>query len=389
MRQTSFLVLVTASFLAAGCGDDTAGGGGAGTSGGEGGSGPTTGQGGAGQGGAGPGSTTSVTTGQAAGGGGGGPAACGDGVVDAGEVCDDGGATVSCDADCTAAACGDGTVNEAAGEDCDDGGESATCDVDCTSAACGDAVLNESAGETCDEGAPTAGCSADCTSPSCGDGVVTAPEACDDSGESASCDVDCTPVVCGDGVHNPTAGEQCDGMGQTAVCDADCTPVACGDGTTNGAAGESCDDGGTIPGDGCSATCTGELHPQCSQPYAMLDTADRNVTFNDGGTTVYCDNDPSSPGWVGPGWYRFVGAAGTRMPTSAPAPYSCGTHAAGWLDGAHPTEAEGVVDRQVCWSWVEGPCWQVGSIQVVDCGDHYLYNLTVPLACSYRYCGTN
>ena len=39
-----------------------------------------------------------------------------------------------------------------AGEECDDAGESATCDADCTAAVCGDGVLNESAGETCDDG---------------------------------------------------------------------------------------------------------------------------------------------------------------------------------------------------------------------------------------------
>jgi len=44
---------------------------------------------------------------------------CGDGVVDEGEECDDGGASADCDADCTLAVCGDGGRNPSARESCD------------------------------------------------------------------------------------------------------------------------------------------------------------------------------------------------------------------------------------------------------------------------------
>ncbi len=77
---------------------------------------------------------TSTTTGPGgAGGGGGAASACGDGVVDPGEECDDAGESIGCDADCTAATCGDGTHNKAAGEGCDDGNAS---EVDACSAGC-------------------------------------------------------------------------------------------------------------------------------------------------------------------------------------------------------------------------------------------------------------
>ena len=58
--------------------------------------------------------------------------------------------------------CGNGTID--AGEDCDDGGESATCDVNCTPAECGDGTRNATAGEECDDGNTTAGdgCDEDC-----------------------------------------------------------------------------------------------------------------------------------------------------------------------------------------------------------------------------------
>jgi len=45
--------------------------------------------------------------------------ACGNGVLDPGEVCDDQGESPQCDADCTDPVCGDLTLNVAAGEQCD------------------------------------------------------------------------------------------------------------------------------------------------------------------------------------------------------------------------------------------------------------------------------
>lgn len=61
-------------------------------------------------------------------------ASCGDGVVQAPEVCDGGGETPSCDVDCTAAGCGDGVVNLMAGEVCDDGNpaDGDGCESSCT-----------------------------------------------------------------------------------------------------------------------------------------------------------------------------------------------------------------------------------------------------------------
>lgn len=45
--------------------------------------------------------------------------ACGNGIVEDGELCDDGEPSLLCDADCTLAACGDGVVNPVANEDCE------------------------------------------------------------------------------------------------------------------------------------------------------------------------------------------------------------------------------------------------------------------------------
>ena len=61
----------------------------------------------------------------------------------------------------TEPACGNGVVEE--GEDCDDGGESSTCDEDCTEVACGDKTLNRTAGEECDPPDDDETCLSDCT----------------------------------------------------------------------------------------------------------------------------------------------------------------------------------------------------------------------------------
>lgn len=44
---------------------------------------------------------------------------CGNGIVEDGESCDEGGPSVLCDGDCTPAACGDGVINPAASEACE------------------------------------------------------------------------------------------------------------------------------------------------------------------------------------------------------------------------------------------------------------------------------
>lgn len=58
---------------------------------------------------------------------------CGDGNVDPGEQCDDGGETASCDSNCSLALCGDGTLNHTADEQCDDGNTNPGdgCDANC------------------------------------------------------------------------------------------------------------------------------------------------------------------------------------------------------------------------------------------------------------------
>jgi len=70
---------------------------------------------------------------------------CGNEIKELGEDCDDGGESVNCDADCTVAICGDGTLNMTAGEECDDGNINSGdgCDENCINEALSVAPLNQ------------------------------------------------------------------------------------------------------------------------------------------------------------------------------------------------------------------------------------------------------
>ncbi len=207
-------------------------------------------------------------------------AVCGNAVAEPGEACDTGGASASCDANCTAVSCGDGTCNGAAGE------TAVSCGADCPTT-CGDALIT--GGEVCD-GANLAGqdcagfgyveaaglaCAGTCASfvttgcaAACGNTVVEPGEACDTGGvDGATCDGDCTAVVCGDARCNAAAGET------AGSCAADCATV-CGDGLITGSeacdgsnlAGQDCADFGyvAIAGLSCAGTCASFVTTGCT-----------------------------------------------------------------------------------------------------------------------------
>lgn len=175
------------------------------------------------------------------------PASCGNGILDVGEVCDDGNSVIG----------------------------TSPLDWD----GCGN-CLSEDPGFIC----PTPGEDCEFTN-YCGDGRVTPPETCDDlnntdgDGCTSTCGVELgyacpTPgmaciwaVACGDGLVGP--GEFCDdnnaedGDGCSATCQlepgytceiagARCTDI-CGDLVVAGR--ETCDDGNMAAGDGCSPGC--------------------------------------------------------------------------------------------------------------------------------------
>ncbi|XP_078377310.1 pancreatic secretory granule membrane major glycoprotein GP2-like [Oculina patagonica] len=126
--------------------------------------------------------------------------------------------------------------------------------------------------------------------------------------------------------------------------------------------------------------------PEC-QNYTSLISADRKITFS-----VYASSKCDDK--LVPAWYRFQGAAGTRMPTSCPPDWRCGTVATGWLNGEHPSVAEGKVTRQVCFHMNSDCCvnsnWEWSNyIQVRNCGSFYVYYLSNTPGCHFRYCSTD
>ena len=92
-------------------------------------------------------------------------------------------------------------------------------------------------------------------------------------------------------------------------------------------------------------------------------------------------------------WFRFDGAAGTRMADWCPNEYGCGAYASGWLNGNHPSVDDRKVDREGCFRYGSDCCYrptnnnqQTNKIKVRNCGDYYVYELDKTRA-YHRYCG--
>ena len=122
-----------------------------------------------------------------------------------------------------------------------------------------------------------------------------------------------------------------------------------------------------LSGDGC-------------KNYKVLSEADR-AQGNTLQNNLRCDDNLVT------GWYRFQGAAGDRMPNKCVLMYRCGTEHPAWLDGTHPTVAEGVVTRKVCYHYWGDCCYWSNIIKVKNCSTYYVYELQKPRSCNLRYCG--
>lgn len=169
---------------------------------------------------------------------------CGDGVVDAVEVCDDG--------------------NQKDGDGCHSNCQVMTDGYQCPlgkecykPAMCGDGFVH--AAEMCDDGNndDSDGCTANC--------VFEVGYSCTDAPSH------CNRTTCGN--SNVEPGESCDDGNQIPFdgcsalcqlepgCDLMVCPTNCGDGLVD--VDEECDDGNVFSGDGCSAHCTFELGYSC------------------------------------------------------------------------------------------------------------------------------
>ena len=147
----------------------------------------------------------------------GGPALCGNGTVDPGEFCDDGGESSSGDIDCSAARCGDGVMNVSAGEACDDGAPTLTCDNSCQRLCIATDTTCDGVDDDCDSQTDEEYVSLATT---CGVGECSSKvgqSRCVSGEELSSCDPleGALPEVCDDGLDN-----DCDG--KTDGLDTDC-----------------------------------------------------------------------------------------------------------------------------------------------------------------------
>jgi cysteine-rich repeat protein len=192
----------------------------------------------------------------------------------------------------TVEGCGDGVIN--GGEDCDDGGQtpgdgcSATCTEEmgwtCTMSGCTETCGDnmEVGTETCDDGNEVDdgnGCAANCQrNDQCGNGVLESLyEACDDSGTAPDdgCSSTCTVET----------GWTCDMGGCTEIC---------GDNLEVGS--ETCDDGDEIDdGNGCSATCQRNDNCGNDQVESLFEDCDDGLNQNGDGCSATCQEEA---GWT-------------------------------------------------------------------------------------------
>ena len=90
------------------------------------------------------------------------------------------------------------------------------------------------------------------------------------------------------------------------------------------------------------------------------------------------------------GWYLFGGDAGDQMADSCVPYRHWRAQRPGWLNGSHPTVANGAVNRIVCFSSFSDCCQFSTSITVRNCGGFFVYKLTSATVCVSisiaRYC---
>ncbi|KAM3912787.1 oncoprotein-induced transcript 3 protein [Leptodactylus fuscus] len=118
--------------------------------------------------------------------------------------------------------------------------------------------------------------------------------------------------------------------------------------------------------------------------YISLNEPWRNTDhlLNESEEKPMCDNHLNGE------WYRFTGMAGDAMPTFCIPENHCGTHAPIWLNGSHPNESEGIVQRQACASFSNNCCQWNTTVDIKACpGGYYVYRLIRPNVCFHVYCG--
>ncbi len=196
---------------------------------------------------------------------------CGNGILDSFEECDHAGQSMTCDADCTLAECGDSTINVAAGEECEGGNRCFDCQCrtgfeptvpvsfDCQ-LICSNGVLDP--GETCDDGNTLSddGCSGNCQ--------IELGACCTGTMCSEMTEISCTSISgIFFGLNSTCNSPDADGDGLRNECDAcrfdsnKVEPGICGCGKDDNA--DSDNDGVLDCDDECHGVDDSIFSPQC------------------------------------------------------------------------------------------------------------------------------
>jgi cysteine-rich repeat protein len=217
------------------------------------------------------------------------------GVVEAGESCDDGNTSAGdgCDPECS----------RELGETCDENAQCASefCDLDGDICACDEASDCPSDQECNTTLVPNA-----CMPVYCGNGTLDSGEGCDDSNrqDGDGCSAQCLVELGGDCTGDAEcASGSCDESEEICICTEDshcgddeicadmqttseCVPVGCGNAVRE--AGEACDDGNVTNGDGCDSECDVEPGFECTgMPSECSPTG--CVSDDDCGAREFCD----------------------------------------------------------------------------------------------------
>ena len=113
--------------------------------------------------------------------------------------------------------------------------------------------------------------------------------------------------------------------------------------------------------------------------YKILKDGERSIDKK--GNKLTCDDNLDFNSW-----YRFMGAAGTQLPTSCVLQYRCGTRFPLWMDEDYPKEDEGRVKRRICQSSHRCCHWNT-KVSVRNCGGFYVHKFSPPPQYPGRYCG--
>lgn len=225
-------------------------------------------------------------------------ARCGDGVLDIGELCDDGNRRLGdgCNGSCTSRElCGDLIVELT--EECDCGDSEVLGAI--TPSELPPSCLGSTNGGTA--------CSEACVArPRCGNGFVDVDEVCDDGNaiEGDGCSASClSDETCGNGIVD--VDEECDDGDQEDLDACQSAPRAmgptclrprCGDFVVDALAGEVCDDGNVVDRDGCAWNCRStEVCGNGVLDATVGEQCDDGVENEDASDRCRAGNTPSLP----------------------------------------------------------------------------------------------